>query len=709
MGNKSVKEPSPRSAVRTQTSIPGDNPAQRAAISAAFQHARRGTVAAVVHGDAKSLTKSTDLPAGRTETQVHHLADRTASASKSSPNLRADAQSATESTTIQTYIALYDYKARTENEMSFSKGDHLHVLSNENENWWQAEHAATNAIGWIPSNYVAPLQSLDNEPWYHGRIARTTAEYLLSNGIDGSFLVRESQSSPGEYSISMRFDGKVFHYRVSKGAAGVFVAQDKPFPTLSDLVKYHQKSSDGLVFALRHPVKKKQAIVFGVTKEAEDQWEIDRSTIKMGRKLGSGQYGEVYEAVWTKCQQRVAVKTLKEGTMDVDDFLKEANVMKGLRHNNLVQLIGVCTRETPLFIITEFMVNGNLLDYLRDEERRQELDPTAMMHMAAQIAAGMAHLEDHNFIHRDLAARNCLVGENLLVKLADFGLARILKVEDIYTAKEGSKFPIKWTAPESLNYNVFTIKSDVWAFGVCLWEIATFGETPYPGMDLYTVLERLDAGYRMPRPQGCPLEVYKLMRDCWTTKPEDRPSFREIKERLESMYSEGTGIEEEVSKTLTFDNTKLVEEVDSSFEQPCSTPQPQTLKKSIESAPVQSLRPVNEEDRKEAVAMTKALFKRAHHLMRLPDPAEVPRALGLLLSDTQEMVNFVSVFARCGYEGDVLSEALTALNEQMSFLARLAGATSQAEELERIMGAVRELARRAKAVCDAMRSQESAT
>ncbi len=166
------------------------------------------------------------------------------------------------------------------------------------------------------------------------------------------------------------------------------------------------------------------------------------------------------------------------GTMDPKDFLAEAQIMKKLRHSKLIQLYAVCTAEEPIYIITELMKNGSLLEFLQGKGRNLKLPQ--LIDMAAQIASGMAYLESQNYIHRDLAARNVLVGENNIVKIADFGLARIIK-EDEYEARVGARFPIKWTAPEAANYSKFSIKSDVWSFGILLTELITYGRIPYPG------------------------------------------------------------------------------------------------------------------------------------------------------------------------------------------------------------------------------------
>ncbi|XP_044296005.1 LOW QUALITY PROTEIN: tyrosine-protein kinase ABL1 [Varanus komodoensis] len=445
------------------------------------------------------------------------------------------------------FVALYDFVASGDNTLSITKGEKLRVLGyNHNGEWCEAQ--TKNGQGWVPSNYITPVNSLEKHSWYHGPVSRNAAEYLLSSGINGSFLVRESESSPGQRSISLRYEGRVYHYRINTASDGkLYVSSESRFNTLAELVHHHSTVADGLITTLHYPApKRNKPTIYGVSPNY-DKWEIERTDITMKHKLGGGQYGEVYEGVWKKYSLTVAVKTLKEDTMEVEEFLKEAAVMKEIKHPNLVQLLGVCTREPPFYIITEFMTYGNLLDYLRDCNR-QEVNAVVLLYMATQISSAMEYLEKKNFIHRDLAARNCLVGENHLVKVADFGLSRLM-TGDTYTAHAGAKFPIKWTAPESLAYNKFSIKSDVWAFGVLLWEIATYGMSPYPGIDLSQVYELLEKDYRMERPEGCPEKVYELMRACWQWSPSDRPSFAEIHQAFETMFQESS-ISDEVEKEL---------------------------------------------------------------------------------------------------------------------------------------------------------------
>ncbi|XP_055794287.1 tyrosine-protein kinase SRK2-like [Salvelinus fontinalis] len=271
-----------------------------------------------------------------------------------------------------------------------------------------------------------------------------------------------------------------------------------------------------------------------------DPWEINRSAIKLGKRLGEGYFGVVYQGLYNNTP--VAVKTLRRGTMDPRDFLKEAQIMKTMEHPNLIRLLAVCTKE-PIYIITELMKNGSLLDYLKVRVGRLHLYD--QIEMAAQVASGMAYLEMKNYIHRDLAARNVLVGENNVYKVADFGLARVLQATPMlsnqtkmyYISVGKAIFPLRWTAPEAIANERFTIKCDVWSFGILLYEIMTFGEIPYPNMTNCQVKQMVPNGYRMPCPveHYCSEDMYKIMWDCWEENKYDRPTFNTLKMRLRNV------------------------------------------------------------------------------------------------------------------------------------------------------------------------------
>jgi len=376
--------------------------------------------------------------------------------------------------------------------------------------------------------------------WFFGKIKRVDAEKQLLMAFNqcGSYLVRDSETTPGDFSLSIRDVERVRHYRIRKlDNGGFFVTRRATFPNVQELITYYQQQADGLCSTLMYPclvTEKPQTV--GLSKQANEEWEISRQQIRLVRRLGAGQFGEVWEGLWNNTTA-VAVKTLKPGTMSPLEFLQEATLMKSLRHPKLIQLYAVCTREEPIYIITELMKHGSLLDYLRGDGRSLKLPQ--LIDMSAQVAAGMAYLEEQNYIHRDLAARNILVGEHLICKVADFGLARVID-EDIYEAHTGAKFPIKWTAPEAAMYNRFTIKSDIWSFGVVLYEIITYGRFPYPGMTNAEVLEKIQTGYRMGCPPHCPKQLHDFMLDCWREEPANRPTFETLQWQLEEFFtSEG--------------------------------------------------------------------------------------------------------------------------------------------------------------------------
>jgi len=438
---------------------------------------------------------------------------------------------------VKVFVALYDYDARTDEDLSFKKGEHLEIINDTQGDWWFARSKATKQEGYIPSNYVAKLKSIEAEPWYFGKIKRIEAEkkLLLVQNEHGAYLIRDSESRRNDFSLSVRDGDTVKHYRIRQlDEGGFFIARRTTFRTLQELVEHYSRDADGLCVNLRKAcVHLEKPVTADLAHNTRDQWEIERTSLKFMRKLGHGQFGEVWEGLWNNTTP-VAIKTLKTGTMDPKDFLSEAHIMKRLRHPKLIQLYAVCTLEEPIYIVTELMKFGSLLEYLQGKGKLLKLPQ--LIDMSAQVAGGMAYLESQNYIHRDLAARNVLVGDNNIVKIADFGLARLIK-EDEYEARVGARFPIKWTAPEAANYSRFSIKSDVWSFGILLTELVTYGRIPYPGMTNAEVLHQVEHGYRMASPQNCPPALYDIMLECWHKDAMKRPTFETLQWKLEDFFT----------------------------------------------------------------------------------------------------------------------------------------------------------------------------
>ncbi|XP_030635030.1 tyrosine-protein kinase Lyn-like [Chanos chanos] len=441
----------------------------------------------------------------------------------------------------KTVVTLYSYDPRNKDDLSFKKGEKLQILEEDGE-WWKAKSLATGKVGLIPSNYVAAVDSMDRYEWFFKNISRRDAErqLLAPANKPGAFLIRESETTAGSYSMSVRDmmpDGSdiIKHYKIrvlDKG--GYYISPRITFTNLQNLITHYQKQADGLCRKLDKVCVKPKV----ETPWAKDAWEISKDTLRMVKKLGAGQFGEVWMAMYNN-STKVAVKTLKPGSMTVEAFLEEANLMKNLHHDRLVRLYAVSTKTQPIYIITEFMANGSLLDFLKSPAGRK-LQLPKLIDFSAQIAEGMAYIEKKNYIHRDLRAANVLVSETLLCKIADFGLARVIE-DNEYTAREGAKFPIKWTAPEAINYGSFTIKSDMWSFGILLYEIVTYGKIPYAGLSNGEVIQRIQRGYRMPCPENCSEELYEVMTTCWHGKPEERPTFDYLQSVLDDFNNATEG------------------------------------------------------------------------------------------------------------------------------------------------------------------------
>jgi len=439
------------------------------------------------------------------------------------------------------YIAMYDYDARTDEDLSFRKGDQLFILNTDGD-WWQARSVRTGQEGYVPSNYVAPSGGLECEDWFFGKISRKDCErQLLQSGNQrGTFMIRESETAVGSFSLSINDidpnkGNTVKHYRIrGLDNGGFYITTRTQFQELSQLIEHYMRSADGLCCRLTTACPNSETPA--TASIAKDVWEIGRESLQLQKKLGAGMFGEVWKGLWNGTTE-VAIKTLKPGTMSTEAFLAEAKIMKLLRHEKLVNLYAVVSSE-PIYIVTEFMCHGSLLDYLKEGAGRNS-NLIEQLDMAAQIAAGMAYIEKMNYIHRDVRAANILVGKNQVCKVADFGLARLIE-DDEYNAHQGAKFPIKWTAPEAATHGRFTIKSDVWSFGVLLTEIITKGRIPYATMTNREVLERLESNYRMPKPNTtpeCPDSLYELMLHCWHRDEYQRPTFEYIQSFLEDYFT----------------------------------------------------------------------------------------------------------------------------------------------------------------------------
>uniref|UniRef100_A0A8C7Y716 non-specific protein-tyrosine kinase n=1 Tax=Oryzias sinensis TaxID=183150 RepID=A0A8C7Y716_9TELE len=261
---------------------------------------------------------------------------------------------------------------------------------------------------------------------------------------------------------------------------------------------------------------------------AENKLRISRHDVVLGRILGEGFFGEVHEGVYTSQsgeKTRVAVKTCKECSAEVKEkFLSEADLMKNLEHPHIVRLIGV-TEFDPVWIVMELYEHGELGNYLI--EQQYMLTTATLTLYSLQICKALAYLEGLSMVHRDIAVRNVLVASSDCVKLGDFGLSRYVDEQEYYKASV-TRLPIKWMAPESINFRRFTTASDVWMFGVCVWEIFSRAQQPFFWLENSQVIDQLESGVRLPKPQQCPPQVYGLLTRCWAYEPHRRPTFAQL-------------------------------------------------------------------------------------------------------------------------------------------------------------------------------------
>ncbi|XP_026481711.1 tyrosine-protein kinase Src64B-like [Ctenocephalides felis] len=434
---------------------------------------------------------------------------------------------------------IYSYEAREQSDVSFLKGDRMEVLEDWESDWWRVLHLTTRQEGLIPSNFVAEERSVESEDWFFVDISRKEADKLLMSNENprGTFLVRPTEKNPQSYIISVKDwdEPQGYHikyYRIKCVDDGHFyIVKHQKYSSLPALVTAYMdvdvvKAAIITIPVLTKVCKKIRPRLYDLSNETSKaiNWEIPFEDIDIGEKLSSGNFGTVYLGLW-KGKTEVAIKKLdKADVKSINDFKQEASIMKTVRHKHLLALLGICQTDKDLYIITEYMKNGALLNYLR--ERGTMLKKADLYEFAEQIASGMVYLEEHKYIHRDLAARNVLVDNLFSVKICDFGLSRAIQ-DEIYESRS-RVCAVKWTAPEALEFQKYSHKSDVWSYGIVLYEIFSLGKVPYPGITALNIIDNLSNGHRMAKPDLANDDIYELMLKCWDWDKDKRPGFKEI-------------------------------------------------------------------------------------------------------------------------------------------------------------------------------------
>ncbi|XP_052748523.1 tyrosine-protein kinase Fer isoform X2 [Galleria mellonella] len=367
-------------------------------------------------------------------------------------------------------------------------------------------------------------RSLVEQEWFHGVLPREEVVRLLR--ADGDYLVRETTRNHARQLVLSVCWGQHKHFIVQTTPEGHYRFEGAAFPSVAELIAWQRTS--GVPVTARSGALLRRAV-------PRENWELNNDDVQLLDKIGRGNFGDVYKARLKTTGQEVAVKTCRVALPEEQKrtFLQEGRILKQYQHPNIVRLIGIAVQKQPIMIVMELVSGGSLLTFLRT--RASSMSSRSLLAMCRDAAAGMRYLESKNCIHRDLAARNCLVGDENIVKISDFGMSR---EEEEYIVSGGMKqIPIKWTAPEALNFGKYTSLCDVWSYGVLMWEIFSKGDTPYAGMSNSRAREKIDTGYRMPAPESCSEDVYALMLRCWEYEPEKRPHFHQIYTIIDNIYN----------------------------------------------------------------------------------------------------------------------------------------------------------------------------
>ncbi|KAM7409709.1 hypothetical protein PAMA_001277 [Pampus argenteus] len=426
-------------------------------------------------------------------------------------------------------------------------------------------------------------------PWYHGKISRHEGERRLYSGAqpDGKFLVRDRDES-GTYALSMMYGKTVYHYQILQDKSGKYsMPEGTKFDTIWQLVEYLKMKADGLVIVLGEtcvnskaaaktpnlpatrrvgangytpPPRAVAAVSSPDTEVPADRdvlpmdctgfnpyhnpnevrkFNIQRSQLMIDEvELGSGNFGCVKKGVLKSDTGHidVAIKVLKSDNEKLvkEEMMREAEIMHQLSNPFIVRMLGLCNAEN-LMLVMEMASAGPLNKFL--STKKDTVTVVNIVNLMHQVSMGMKYLEEKNFVHRDLAARNVLLVNQQFAKISDFGLSKALGADDkYYKARTTGKWPLKWYAPECINFFKFSSKSDVWSFGITMWEAFSYGGKPYKRMKGPEVIRFIDGGNRMECPAACPERMYTVMKECWIYKHEDRPDFKKVEESMRSYH-----------------------------------------------------------------------------------------------------------------------------------------------------------------------------
>ncbi|XP_078054243.1 megakaryocyte-associated tyrosine-protein kinase [Mustelus asterias] len=426
-------------------------------------------------------------------------------------------------------IAKCDHKTSKKDELSFHKGDILTIIEVvNNKGWYRAKSNKTEEEGLISRSNLREREAIRVDPnlslmpWFHGKISGEDAVRVLQPTEDGLFLVRESIRHPGDYVLCVSSQEEISHYRVIYKDNKLTIDEENYFYNLIELIEHYMKDACGLITRLTKP-KLKEGTKSAAEELSKSGWLLNMQQLTLGDKIGEGEFGAVFWAEYMG--QKVAVKNIKCDVM-AQSFLEETSVMTNLQHRNLVRLLGVVV-DNGLYIVTEFMAKGNLVNYLRTRGRTV-VTLKQLIQFGLDICEGMEYLESKKLVHRDLAARNILIADDCIAKVSDFGLAK-----GVSSARDQAKLPVKWTAPEALKHHKFSTKSDVWSYGILMWELFSYGRAPYPKLSLTDLSDKVEKGYRMECPEKCPASVYNMMKSCWEYDPGKRPTFKKLKDKLD--------------------------------------------------------------------------------------------------------------------------------------------------------------------------------